>query len=113
MNKIDPQTVHPPGRELTSKAQESTHLELKQKVLEIIALTPEVRNEKVQVIKELVAKGSYRVNYPQLALNLIVDHFLMAGRVPCQPETERQNQSTDINASRGDQENPEMILCSK
>jgi hypothetical protein len=103
MNKIDPQTAHPPGRELTSTAQQSTNVELKQKALEVIALTPEVRNEKVQVMQGLVSKGSYRANYPQLALNLIVDHFLMAARVPGQPETERQNQSTDINASRGTQ----------
>jgi anti-sigma28 factor (negative regulator of flagellin synthesis) len=113
MNQNSPQTVSTPGRALTPKTQQSAILDLKQKALEVIALTPEVRSEKVQVLKELVAKGSYRCNHRHLALNLIADHFLMTGRVPCQPVTGRQNPEAVIHAAVGGEGNPEKILSSK
>lgn len=113
MNQNDPQTVPTPGRALTPKAQKSAILDLKQKALEVIALTPEVRSEKVQVMKELIAKSSYRVNSQQLALNLIADHFLMTGRAACQPVTGRQNPEAVIHTAGGGEGNPEMILSSK
>ena len=45
MNQNSPQTVSTPGRALTPKTQQSAILDLKQKALEVIALTPEVRSQ--------------------------------------------------------------------
>lgn len=113
MNQDDPQTVSTPDRALTPNAQKSANLELKHKVLEVIALTPEVRSKKVQVLKELVAKGSYRCNPLTLASNLIVDHVLMTGLVARQPGTRLQNPAAEINASGRGGGNLEIIPCSK
>jgi len=98
MNQNNPQTISTPGRALTPKVQRSAISELKQKALEVIALTPEVRSEKVQALKESVAQGSYRANSPRLALNLIADHFLMTGRTVCPPVIGRQNPEAGIKA---------------
>ena len=113
MNQNNPQTVSTPDRAHTPKAQRSAILELKQKAREVIALTPEVRSEKGQVMKELVAKGSYRCNHQHLALKLIADHFLMTGRCACQPVTGRQNPAAVIPAAGGGEGNPETILFPK
>jgi hypothetical protein len=98
MNQNNPQTVFTPGRALTPKAQRSAILGLKHKIREVIALTPEVRSGKVQVMKELIAKDSYRVDSQQLAANLIADHFMMTGCAACQPGTGLQSSEPGINA---------------
>jgi hypothetical protein len=107
MNQNDLQTVSTPDRAHTPKVRRSAILELKQKALEVIALTPEVRSEKVQVMKELVAKGSYRCNHKHLAWNLMADHFLMTGRAACQPVTGRLNPAPVIPAADGGEGNSE------
>jgi len=113
MKQNDPQTVSTPGRAVTLKAQRSAILELRHKVLEVIALTPEVRSEKVQVMKELIAKGSYRVNSQRLASKLIADHFLMTGCTVYQSGAGLQKPGARDQCSVGVQGNPEMILWSE
>jgi anti-sigma28 factor (negative regulator of flagellin synthesis) len=87
MNRNGPQKVFSPGRALPSRAQESANLTLKLKALEVIALTPDLRCERVQAIKELVARGSYHCNAHQVAVKLIADHLSMTGLLAGQPGT--------------------------
>jgi anti-sigma28 factor (negative regulator of flagellin synthesis) len=102
------QKVSTPEKAHTSKAQRLDIVELQQKAMEVIALTPEVRREEVQIMKELITKGSYRCNHQHLALNLLADHFLMTGRVACQPvTTKRQNPAAVMPAAGGGEENVE------
>jgi hypothetical protein len=97
MNPNGPKKVAGPGRAVTPEAQGLAYEQLRQKALEVIAQTPEVRCKNVQIIKELVAKGAYPGNSRQAASNLIADHFLMPGRTACRPGTGLPTHRTKIN----------------
>jgi anti-sigma28 factor (negative regulator of flagellin synthesis) len=113
MNQNGPQRVSRPDRPLIPKTQGLAKIQLNQKALEVIAQTPEVRCENVQVIKEFIAKGAYHGNSRQAAANLIADHFLMPGLVACRPGTGLPTPEAKISPSGGGGRNPETTLFRK
>jgi len=113
MNPNGPKRISPPVRPFTPKTQGLTKIQLRQKALEVIAQTPEVRCENVQVIKELIAQGAYQGNYRQAAANLIADHFLRAGLAAGRPGTGLPTPEARINPSGGGGRNAEITLSHK
>ncbi len=53
----------------------SQEARLMQKAAQVIAQTPEVREEKVATLKEAVDQGTYQVNSQKVATSLIADIF--------------------------------------
>ena len=113
MNPNGSKRSSPPVRPLSPKSQWLAKIQLRQKALEVIAQTPEVRYENVQVIKELIAKGAYQGNSRQAAANLIADHFLRPGLAAGRPGTGLPTPEARINPSGGGGRNPEITFSHK
>jgi len=82
MNNHDTKAISVLGTATLPPAQGASASTLSHKAMEVIARTPDVRSDRVDVLKELVAQGSYQCNVQQVAVRLIADQCLHCALIP-------------------------------